>query len=233
MRVHTLQHVPFEGPAAIADWSCERGHPLTTTKAYDGEPYPGPGELDLLVVMGGPMSVRDVAAHPWIPSEIRLIEACIRLEKPVLGVCLGAQLMASALGAPVYPAPEKEIGWYPVRLTREAREQTLLAGAPDVFVPLHWHGETFDLPAGCTRLAGTAVCPNQAFQLAGTALAMQFHLESTEASVRALVAACADEITEGRFQQSPAEILRGVSRATAARTLLFDILDRLQAASSV
>ncbi len=227
MRCHVLQHVAFEGPAAIADYAARHDHPVTTTRPFAGEPLPLPTAFDVLVVMGGPMSVNDTDQHPWLAPEIACIADTIAANKRVLGVCLGAQLIAKALGAQVYPGPAKEIGWFPVRrVTAEPPFGPLL---PDAFTPLHWHGDTFDLPPAATRLAATDLTPNQAFNLGPRVLALQFHLEATPDSVADLVTGAGHEITPGPNQQPPASIESGAHRTPVTNALLNQLLDRLLA----
>ena len=170
MRIRYLQHVPFEGPGAIASWAQSRGHALAGTFLSQGDPLPRPQDFDQLVVLGGPMSVHDDQEYPWLKDEKKLIADTLRAEKTVLGVCLGAQLLAHVLGGRVYRAPEMEIGWFPVQMRPEARSSRRTAGLPERFLAFHWHGETFDLPAGAAHLAETAACPNQAFEVASHAL---------------------------------------------------------------
>jgi GMP synthase-like glutamine amidotransferase len=228
LRVHYLQHVPFEGPGAIAEWVRGSGHALSGTHAYRGDRPPGVEGFDVLVVMGGPMSVNDADQYGWIEPEIRLIREAVEAGKPVLGVCLGAQLLAAAFGAAVRPTGEKEIGWFPVRrVSVGPGGDDALAGFPETFTPLHWHGETFELPDGAERLAETEACSNQAFQLGRRAVGLQFHLEATPESVRPLVEQCGEEIGAGRFEQLPDWILDCEQRSAAVRPLLYRLLDRL------
>ncbi|MDO8671400.1 MAG: type 1 glutamine amidotransferase, partial [Dehalococcoidia bacterium] len=161
--MHFLQHALFEGPANIVAWAGARGHPVSATALCRGERLPETGDFDWLVIMGGPMNVYEEEEYPWLADEKRLIEKSIAEGKIVLGVCLGAQIIADVLGAPVYKNSDKEIGWHPVFLSQEGRESSVFRGFPDRFVAFHWHGDTFDLPAGCTRLAGSEACQNQAF----------------------------------------------------------------------
>ena len=230
MRIQVLQHVPFEGPARIADWAGRRGHSLAVTRLDAGDSLPALSTFDRLVVMGGPMGVGDRDAHPWLVPEQAFIAAAVAAGKSVVGVCLGAQLIAAALGARVFRNPHKEIGWVPVRLTSQARGLGLWDDLPDSLPAFHWHGDTFELPDGAVHLATSAACRQQAFLLHGRVLGLQFHLESTPASVAALCRACAHELVAARWVQTAAEI-RGVDPglyAAVGRTLEL-LLDRLPA----
>jgi GMP synthase (glutamine-hydrolysing) len=158
----------FEAPLADAGYSIRYADMGMTAISDFGDP-------DLLVVLGGPIGVYEDDLYPWLKDEIAVIAARLAAQKPTLGICLGAQLMARALGARVYPGPAKEIGWKPVTLTRDG--EALLAPLLDQPV-LHWHGDTFDLPDGAMLLASTDICRNQAFSLGRHGLAFQFHPEA-------------------------------------------------------
>jgi GMP synthase-like glutamine amidotransferase len=161
--------------------------------------------VDLLVVMGGPMSVNDEKAFAWLVPEKQFIRDAMETGKPVLGVCLGAQLIASALGARVYPNHCKEIGWFPVQGVPPAGESIFrFPPSAEVF---HWHGETFDLPAGAIRLARSEGCENQAIQIGPSVIGLQFHLETTPESARDLISHCRDELNPSQYVQTEAEIL--------------------------
>lgn len=230
MRIHVLQHVEFEGPAAIEDWARQSGHTITGSRLDEGDALPNLEAFDLLVMMGGPMSVNDEHRHPWLREEKALVRNAIESGRAVLGVCLGAQMIASAMGARVYRGSEKEIGWFPVRRVTASGMGALL---PETFTPLHWHRETFDLPAGAVRLAETDAVPNQAFQL-GSAIGLQFHLEATPQSVQELVDNAGHEIESGKpFQQSAQELLAQSPQAsTNARSLLHKLLDHIAGAKA-
>lgn len=203
MKVHVLQHVPFEDVGGMANWFAARGAEVTYTRLHAGAGLPERRDVDLIVALGGPMSVNDHDAHPWLPGEKSYIRRAIEDGTPVLGVCLGAQLIASALGCRVYPAVEKEIGWFPVYAT-PAAAGFLFPLTCDAF---HWHGETFDLPDGAERLARSNTCENQAFQLGGNVIGLQFHLEMTREGVGAMVENCGHELVAAPHIQSRDRIL--------------------------
>jgi GMP synthase (glutamine-hydrolysing) len=196
------------------------------------------GDFDGLVLMGGPMSVNDEARHAWLIAEKRLIEATFQESRRILGVCLGSQILAAALGCRVHRAVAPEIGWLPVRRTPGATRSRTFAEIPPLFTPLHWHGETFSLPQGALHLAATDLVPHQAFEIefdggpergGAMALALQFHLEATAESVREMAAAefaAAPEAIRRTFPPE-AELLATPSRYSAVRPLLNEVLDRL------
>ncbi len=154
----------------------ERGATLHRVELDEGEPLPGWSDYDAIVAMGGPMSATDDAELPWLTDEKRLIADAVRAGAPYWGVCLGVQLLAASLGARVYPGPEPEVGLLPVVLTNEAEDDPVFRGTPRELVTLQWHGDTFDLPKGAVRLAGSPAYPNQAFRYRN-AYGVQFHLE--------------------------------------------------------
>jgi GMP synthase (glutamine-hydrolysing) len=189
-----LQHVAPEGPGGIGDALRRAEVALRTIHVYRGEPVPAALESDALVVMGGPMGVYEADQFPHLRAELRLIEDAIARGRPVIGVCLGSQLIAAALGARVYPSGHKELGWYPVTLTDAAANDPLLRDAPRQFVGLHWHGDIFDLPAGAVHLASSQMTTHQAFRYARNVYAFLFHMEVTPPHLEAMMTAFADEI---------------------------------------
>lgn len=204
MKVHVFQHVPFEDLGSIRPWLEERAAQIAYTRFFAGETAPALDGIDLLVVLGGPMSVNDEAELPWLVQEKQAVRDAVRREIPLLGICLGAQMIASALGARVYRNAEKEIGWFPVQAVEAPGASLRFPAESSVF---HWHGETFDLPERAVRLAQSAACANQAFQIGRRAIGLQFHLETTPESARAIAAACRDELVPGPYVQSEPEIL--------------------------
>ena len=224
IRMAVLQHVEFEGPAAIADWAAAHGVLVRVCRLGRNGILPSIYDFDMLTVMGGPMSANDQAQFDWLGPEIALIREAIAAEKIVCGVCLGAQMIAKALGARVYPGSAKEIGWFPVERTGA---HPLFDGLPDSFSPLHWHGETFDLPRGAKLLAKSKITVNQAFAVGQRVLGVQFHMEPTEDSVRMLVKAAAREIGCGTFEQQPRTILTNLGQCARLCPLLETVFDRL------
>jgi GMP synthase (glutamine-hydrolysing) len=177
-----LRHVPFERLGLLAPLLAERGHAVSYVDVpVDGLEHVDSQEPDLLVVLGGPIGVYENDDYPFIDAEVALIEKRLARGMPVLGICLGSQLMAKALGARVYASGVKEIGWAPIQLTDEGRASCLRR--LENTAVLHWHGDTFDLPAGATRLASTRACANQAFSYGTHALALQFHAETAGVAV--------------------------------------------------
>jgi GMP synthase-like glutamine amidotransferase len=199
MNVHVLQHVPFEDIGNMRDWIDAHAGGLSYTRFYQDPSLPNPASPDLVIAMGGPMSVNDHERHPWLAEEKTFLRAAIEAGTPVVGVCLGAQLVASAMGAGVYRSPVKEIGWYPVEPLATG-DQTF--GFPERLRVFQWHGETFDLPRNAVPLARSEAVTNQAFQLGESVIAIQFHLEMTPRAVDALVSHCGHELVEADWIQS-------------------------------
>ena len=178
-----LQHIACEPPAAFEDELRSRGLDLIRVELDEGEPLPDWREFPAIVVMGGPMGAYDEADHPWLVEEKRLLREAVEADVPVWGVCLGAQLLASALSARVYRGERPEVGLLPVELTPAAADDPVFGAAPGSFPTLQWHGDSFDLPAGATLLASSPAYPNQAFRV-GRSYGLQFHLEVTPALAR-------------------------------------------------
>jgi GMP synthase-like glutamine amidotransferase len=226
MRVHYLQHIHFESLGRMDEMLRSRGHSLSASRLYASPELPGLEDFDALIAMGGSMSVNDEDEYPWLAPEKRLVREASLAGKPVLGVCLGAQLIAASLGARVYPNAEREIGWFPVE--GSAPSDPALFSFPSSIMAFHWHGETFDLPPGAVGLARSEACANQAFQVGRRTIGLQFHLETTRDSARLLVENCADELTDGRFVQGSDAILSAGAEAYEGMAALLErLLDYL------
>jgi GMP synthase (glutamine-hydrolysing) len=220
-------HVPFEGPGVMADWILKKGHRLEYTRFYEEESLPEASEVDLLIIMGGPMSVFDFHIHPWMQEEIDWVREFIRSGKPVLGICLGAQIVAAALGEEVYPGPEKEIGWHKLQFLPSLGEFRIFKDLPVARKVFHWHGDTFNIPNGALRIACSQLFPNQGFIYERRVVALQFHLEMTPEEVKGLVDNFGDELVEGNQIQSAGEILSETSYFENNQQVLFQFLDYL------
>ncbi len=206
MNAHYFQHVPFEDLGCIRPCLTGHGYSITRTRFFESTVLPDPDEVDLLIILGGPMSVHDEDALPWLVEEKRFIAEMIASGKPVLGICLGAQLIADVMGARVYQNSSPEIGWFPVRALPE--EGNANFGFPASVNVFSWHGETFDLPRGAIHLAASEACENQAFQLGRSVIGLQFHLETTPQAAQDLVTHCRHELVPGLpFVQTEEQIL--------------------------
>ncbi|MBP7146308.1 MAG: type 1 glutamine amidotransferase [Acidobacteria bacterium] len=202
--VLVFRHAPAEGPGTLAGHLEQSGVPHRLVAVDRGEEIPADlDDASGLVFLGGPMSVNDPL--PWVAREVALIRRALETRRPVLGICLGAQLVAAALGAVVRPNPVQEIGWFPVRKAEAGAANRWHDGLAETFEAFHWHGETFDLPADAALLWTSAACPHQAFAY-GNALALQFHVEMTAAMVWEWATAAAETRAFPATVQSPAQM---------------------------
>jgi GMP synthase (glutamine-hydrolysing) len=189
-RVIVLQHVAVEGPGRLGAALVRAGLDLEIVPVFAGAPVPAdPGDARALVVMGGPMGVYEADRHPHLGDELRLVRRAVDAGLPTIGICLGSQLLAAALGAAVTPSGRQEIGWLPVALQGAAARDPLLTGVAPSFAPLHWHGDVFALPAGAVALASSAMTEHQAFRAGERAWGFLFHLEADAAQVAAMAGA--------------------------------------------
>ncbi|MBD3582212.1 type 1 glutamine amidotransferase [Flavobacterium selenitireducens] len=225
MNLHILQHVSYEGPGHISDWAFENGHTISFTKLFEAADFPVQLDFDALVILGGPMNIYDEQQFGWLADEKRFIKQTIVTGKPVLGICLGSQLIAEAIGGKVVRNSDTEIGWFPVQKTALGENHRLLDGLDFDSPVFHWHGDTFELPESAQNLLENPACKNQMFAFADNVLGIQFHPEATPASIAQMVINGRDELVSARFVQSETEILaRHFSRPNA---VLSELLDRL------
>jgi GMP synthase-like glutamine amidotransferase len=223
MKISVLQHAEYEGPGEIAVWAEDRGHIVTVTHLYRGDALPLWDSFDLLVVMGGEMNIYQYRNWPWLKPEREMIEAALATGKRVVGICLGAQLIADALDARVTQNPEYELGWLPLTFTPAAH--TLFTHLPETATVLHWHGDTFELPEGATRLAETPGCPEQGFLIPGKCLALQFHLE-TDPGLTSQMVQSQEAWPSGHYVQTRLEILvQAAIHYQTNRKILHGLLD--------
>jgi GMP synthase-like glutamine amidotransferase len=227
MRLHCLRHVPFEDSAYIGTWAKARGHTVTETLLFKGEELPLLSSFDLLVIMGGPMSTCDEAQYPWLKAEKRFIRMAVATGKLVLGVCLGAQLIAEALGGKVSKNKFNEIGWLPVKMTPEAKTSPMFGSMPEEVAAFQWHGDTFTIPPGAKKLASGEACENQAFEI-GRTIGLQFHLESTKESIELLIENCGQDLSGGKYVQDAEHIRAGYGNLPEANRLMETLLDNME-----
>lgn len=208
MRLHYLQHAPFENPGSILTWAMKNGHGLTNTQLYQNDPFPEQQDFDWLVVMGGPMNIYDEENYPWLAEEKVFIKEAIASGKVIIGLCLGGQLLAEVIGGKVTKNPDKEIGWFPIRLSEEARSSPLFSFLPQQPVVFQWHGDTFSvLPDDAKCIAESNACKHQAFIYRKRVFGFQYHMENTMPIIKGLVENCNEELVSGVYVQTPEEVL--------------------------
>lgn len=226
MKVHYLKHVHFEDLGYMEEWLKDHRHGISKTKFFEKDhELPSVSEIDALIVMGGPMSVNDESEYDWLKEEKAFIKECIATGKKVLGICLGAQLIADCLGARVTKAMNKEIGWWPVIPTEECRELNwfyeLFLSNPIVF---HWHGDQFEIPDGSADLLISPANTNQAFIFNKNVIGLQFHLEVTEDSLALMLKNGYAELKDLSFIQSREIISAGSKHISLCNEMMSEIL---------
>ena len=205
MKTAVLFHVSYEKLGTIEDWMLRKGHMVTEFHLYNNPGLPQVSDFDLLIIMGGSMSIRDEVSYPWLKAEKELIAGWIKKGKGVIGICLGAQLIASVLGSKVFAGKNREIGWFPIDLNQDNRIRSLFPGLPEKVTVFHWHGETFNLPPDCVSLASSSVTPCQGFIYGNHVLALQFHPEVKPENISLMINYAGDELIAGPFiQDAPA-----------------------------
>ncbi|MBL1259288.1 MAG: type 1 glutamine amidotransferase [Thiotrichaceae bacterium] len=228
MKVHYLQHVPFEGLGSIKPALIEKGYQLSSTHLYADLTFPLVSEFDWLIVMGGPMGIYDDETYPWLVDEKNFIKAAIDAGKVVLGICLGAQLIADVLGAKVYRNEHREIGWFNIDRLPDVDGTVLANALPHQVEVFHWHGDTFDIPEGAVSLAQSDACARQGFIFDNRVVGFQFHLETTAESAAALIEHCGDELNASRYVQSETEIIFEPERFSAINAVMLSVLNALE-----
>ncbi|MCX6150901.1 MAG: type 1 glutamine amidotransferase [Ignavibacteriales bacterium] len=228
LKLHCLLHVPFEGPAYINDWVKEKNHGISFTKFYMNQNPPKIDDFDWLIIMGGPMNIYEEEKYPWLIKEKEFIKEAIKKGKVVIGICLGSQLIADALGSRVYKNENKEIGWFPVQLTKSAKHHPLFKFLPNEINVFHWHGETFNLPKDAIHLAESKACKNQMFIYKQRVIGIQFHLEMTKKSIEEIIENCQDELQQNIYVQTAEEIKNQMDYSNQCNNLMKELLDKLE-----
>ncbi|MEI6609399.1 MAG: gamma-glutamyl-gamma-aminobutyrate hydrolase family protein [Deltaproteobacteria bacterium] len=228
MRIHYFQHVPYEGLGNIEGWIKSQKYSLSATRFYAADPLPQLAEIDLLIIMGGPMGAYDDIKYPWLTAEKQFIQESINAGKKVLGICLGAQLIAMVLGAKVYPHIHKEIGWFPLKVTEEGMESKVFKDFPNEFLAFHWHEDTFSFPRGAARLAETVACRNQAFSYGDKVVGLQFHLDAKRENIERWIENGAAELGKEQYIQTPEQMLAPEDEFEKIQEYMYKILDYLE-----
>lgn len=232
LKIRCFMHAPFEGPGIIETWVHENGHRMDFTRFYEADSLPDSSEVDMLVIMGGPMNVFDFHIHPWMQEEIEWVRKHVDAGKPVLGICLGAQIIAASLGVDVYPGEHKEIGWHNLRFLPSIGEFRIFKNLPETRKVFHWHGDTFPIPPEATRIASSSAFPNQGFIYKNSAIALQFHLEVTPDLVHGMVENCREELVPGPYTQTEKELLSQTGFYESNQQIMFQFLDYLSGSVS-
>ena len=225
LNIHYFQHVSFEGLGCIEDWALNNNHQLTSTKFHESVDFPKLNNIDWLIIMGGPMGIYDHEKYPYLKKEKTYIKKAITAGKTVIGICLGAQLIADVLAATISPNIEKEIGWFDIQ--KSSPSYKILNSIEDNFPVFHWHGDTFKTPKNAEMLFKSEACKNQGYLFRDRVLGLQFHLEVTETSIRKMVENGKHDLHKGRYIQSAEGILANKQFIETNNQIMFNILDWL------
>lgn len=225
MKILCIKHATFEQPGSIDAWAKNNGHDLIEIMPFDGDKLPNVHDYDMLVIMGGPQSPLKTDEYPYLRHEIDFIEMAIDENKPILGVCLGAQLIGVALGERAEHSPEREIGVFPVSVTEDGKKDPVFSQFPETFDVFHWHNDMTGIDDAMTVLATSAGCPRQAFRYGDRVYGVQCHLEVTQHLIEELIGHCKEDLKPGKYVKSLDE-LRGID-CTATNKLMDTLLDHL------
>jgi GMP synthase-like glutamine amidotransferase len=225
MKIHVLQHSALNTLGSIEEYARTRNYSLESTRFYKIKNPPSLDSFDLLIIMGGPMGIYDYEENPWLRDEKAFIKQAIKAGKPVLGICLGAQLLADILGARVYENRYREMGWFPVCSVAMENKPEILKGLPEEITVFHWHAKTFNLPVGAVHLFRSKGCENQGFVYDGRVVAVQFHPEATDERIKTMIGRFDFEIESGPFIQKKEEMLGQREYLTGTKEFMFALLD--------
>ena len=228
MRIHCLQHVKFENPGTILEWATQNNHSIGYTYFFESQfTWPDLDAVDALIIMGGSMNTDELEKYHWLIGEQILIREAIKAGKKILGICLGAQLIAAASGCKVYQGTEKEIGFFPIQFSNTALDLDLFNHFYNPYTVFHWHGDTFDLPESAVLIASTAICKHQAYLIGNSVLGLQFHLEMNEAVVEAMMRFDGQELDASASQiQTREKIKEGFTYLQQNKKDIFLLLDK-------
>ncbi|OIO59789.1 MAG: GMP synthase [Verrucomicrobia bacterium CG_4_10_14_3_um_filter_43_23] len=224
MKIKFITHADFETPGVLLHWAQKNHHTYEIVKPYRGQDCLAQSNYDLLIVMGGPQSPLKLNEFPYLRDEITLIQQALSSRKPILGFCLGAQLMGEALGAHTEKSPEKEIGVYPITLTEPGTQDSLFSGFPKTFNAIHWHNDMPGLTADSTVYAYSEGCPRQIVRYTDCVYGFQCHLEIELSGMDALIKACPEDLSPSKFTQTAAAIRS--TDYTSIHNHLFHLLDK-------
>ena len=227
MRLHILLHEPFEGPGIILNWAKRNNLSVSYTMFFQGDTLPLQDTFDGLVIMGGGMNVYEDKVYPWLQEEKEFIKKTLKKKKPMLGICLGSQLLADALGEQVFKNEKAEIGWFPVTIDQQAIKHHWFKGLPDYFTTFHWHADTYKLPEGAVQLASSKATTCQGFIYKDHILALQFHPETDEELIGEMVKNGQDELIPDTWVQDGDEILENTWLTNTAAQWFLSVLDRV------
>ncbi|WP_342304604.1 type 1 glutamine amidotransferase [Methanolobus sp. ZRKC5] len=225
MKISCLIHLEFESLGNIKEWAFNKGHSISVTAPYVNSVFPQLHEFDLLIIMGGLMSVYQEEEYPWLKEEKKFVKTVLKSGKAVYGICFGAQMIAELLEGKVSQSPLKEIGWHKVRSLEAFQADDILFHISEGIIVFQWHGDTFSLPKGAKRLFESEACPEQGFIYGDNVLAVQFHPEVNEECVDSLIENCSSDFVEGKYIQSEHEIRGRDDLIKSSSDLMFAILD--------
>jgi len=225
MKIHCLVHLEFETLGNIKEWACNNDHSVSVTMPHVNSIYPHPDEFDLLVIMGGLMSVYQEDEYPWLKNEKKFVKDVIDSGKAVYGICFGAQMLSEVLGGQVSQSEFHEIGWHRIRSLDVFHEDVTLFDAPSELTVFQWHGDTFTLPEGARRLFESEACSEQGFIYSDNVLAIQFHPETDVSCVDSLITECGSDLANEKYIQSEQEIRGKDDLLSLSSDLMFTILD--------
>ncbi len=227
MKIACIQHVPFEEEGTIQSWAHLRNVSLELIRIFKDEPLPDPETLSGIVLLGGSMGVYDEASIPFLKAEKAWLKEALKTDTPILGICLGSQLLAEQLGGHVSSHPQQEIGWLDITLTEACLAHPLFDQMEETMNVFQWHGDRFSIPPQTIPIASSKACESQGFIYKDNVVGLQFHLEMTERTIEHLIEKCAADLAPGPFVQPVDVIRKNTWRTASTHDTLFTLLDRL------